>query len=151
MENVDGHQTEDDFPLLRYVYTDLIISVSTGPRSVFGGNNLAAAKQKEIMAVVSMIQQWTCLLTFSEMVTEVNMASLVYCIALCFGKDLCTLQTGLRGMETAESQATFGQRGTRYSDWQDFAMSRICIEGQNGPLDHRKPLRPYIGGFQRSP
>jgi hypothetical protein len=39
---------------------------------VFGGNSLAAAKQKEIAAVVSMVQQWDCLLHFTETVAEVK-------------------------------------------------------------------------------
>jgi len=45
---------------------------------VFGGNNLAAAKQKEIAAVVSMMQQWDCLLRFSDTIAEVRDSALFF-------------------------------------------------------------------------
>ena len=39
---------------------------------MFGGNSLSAAKQKEIAAVVSMVQQWDSLSRFSEAVEKVS-------------------------------------------------------------------------------
>ncbi len=39
---------------------------------MFGGNSLSAAKQKEIAAVVSMVQQWDSLSRFSEAVEKVQ-------------------------------------------------------------------------------